>query len=155
MEKEKDLNDVFITTTDTVVGIGVPVNSNNVEILYKLKNRNLSKKIIILVSSIEQARTFKQWNIDAEKMAHKYWPGATTLVVNDQGFRMPDQSGLLQLLEKLGPCYVTSANISGKQTLNLQEAQKTFFMIKKVYDFGEGTNKPSKIIRVENMEEIR
>ncbi|UWD34330.1 Sua5/YciO/YrdC/YwlC family protein [Mesomycoplasma molare] len=151
----KKYDDLFITTTDTLVGIGIPVKCNKIELLYEIKKRNLEKKIIILVSSINQARQFEEWNQQAEELAKKYWPGNTTLIVNEQGFRMPNQKGLLNLLEKEGPCWVTSANISGEKSLDLEEAKKKFFMIKKVYNFGVGSNIPSKIIRVETLEELR
>ncbi|MBN3534925.1 L-threonylcarbamoyladenylate synthase [Mycoplasma procyoni] len=152
---DKKYSDVFLTTTDTVVGIGVPVKANKLELLYELKNRDLSKKIIILVGSIEQAREFKEWNSKADEFAQKYWPGQVSLIVNNQGFRMPNQKGLLELLEKIGPCFVTSANLSGQAPLSIEEAQKVFSKVKKVYNFGVGTGTPSKIIRIEDEKELR
>ncbi len=49
-----NFEDIFICTTDTVTGIGGPVNENTLKCIYYLKNRPISKKIIILVGSIEQ-----------------------------------------------------------------------------------------------------
>lgn len=146
---------LFISTTDTVVGIGTPVKNGNLNLIYEIKKRDLNKKIIILVSSLEQARKFKEWTKEADIMAQKNWPGAISLIVNNQGFRMPDQKGLLELLEKIGPIYMTSANLSGQNTLNLEEAKKQFPMIKKVYNFGDGSGNASRIIRVEDKKELR
>lgn len=148
-------NKIIISTTDTVVGIGTKVFGGDLEKVYELKNRPLDKKIIILVGSIEQAKLFSQWTNEAEEMAKQVWPGAVSLIVNNQGFRMPNQEGLIQFLLKEGPHYMTSANISGNPTLSLEEAKKTFPMIKKVYNFGKGTNISSKIIRVEDKKELR
>ncbi|MGZ9428561.1 Sua5/YciO/YrdC/YwlC family protein [Mycoplasma sp. 1012] len=147
--------DVFITTTDTVVGIGIPVKTKKIDLLYELKQRDINKKIIILVASIDQAREFQEWNSQAEELAKKFWPGNITLIVNNQGFRMPNQKGLQAFLEKTGPCWVTSANISGQKNLTLKEAQKVFNKIKQVYNFGEGSNEPSQIIKVETLERLR
>ncbi|WP_436358896.1 Sua5/YciO/YrdC/YwlC family protein [Mycoplasma sp. 480] len=147
--------DVFITTTDTVVGIGIPVKTKKIDLLYELKQRDINKKIIILVASIEQAREFWEWNSQAEELAKKFWPGNITLIVNNQGFRMPNQKGLQTFLEKTGPCWVTSANISGQKNLTIKEAQKVFNKIKQVYNFGEGSNEPSQIIKVETLERLR
>ncbi|WP_033161237.1 Sua5/YciO/YrdC/YwlC family protein [[Mycoplasma] collis] len=156
MRKIKDkYKNLFITTTDTVVGIGVPIKNNELHLLYEIKKRGLNKKIIILVASIEQARKFKEWTIKAELLANKYWPGAVTLISKNQGFRMPNSKKLLNLLEKKGPCYVTSANISGEDNLTFEQAIKKFDMIKQVYNFEKGSNVASKIINVENMEVLR
>ncbi|WAM10897.1 Sua5/YciO/YrdC/YwlC family protein [Mycoplasmopsis cynos] len=46
---------LFITTTDTIVGIGGIVSNEVLDALYSIKNRPREKKIIILVSSIDQA----------------------------------------------------------------------------------------------------
>ncbi|WAM09467.1 Sua5/YciO/YrdC/YwlC family protein [Mycoplasmopsis cynos] len=47
---------LFITTTDTIVGIGGIVSNEVLDALYSIKNRPREKKIIILVSSIDQAQ---------------------------------------------------------------------------------------------------
>ena len=51
-----EFKNVFITTTDTVAGIGAPMNKEGEDSLYFLKKRSRDKKLIILVSSIEQAK---------------------------------------------------------------------------------------------------
>ncbi|MGY6172598.1 L-threonylcarbamoyladenylate synthase [Candidatus Mycoplasma pogonae] len=144
---------IFLTTTDTVVGLGC-FDEKELPLLFELKQRPRHKKIIILVGSIDQARQFRQWNLKADLAAQKYWPGATTLIVNNQGFRMPNQAGLLKFLLKNGPAYVTSANISSQQPLSLESAQKIFSVIDNVYDFGKGSNKPSTIVNLDTDEII-
>ncbi|MGX9339636.1 L-threonylcarbamoyladenylate synthase [Mycoplasma sp. 332] len=142
---------LFISTTDTVLGIGGAVNDETKDLIYEIKGRDRNKKLIILVSSIHQARMFKQWNPQAEQYAKKYWPGATTLIVNDQGFRMPNHPLLLEYLEKNGPVYMSSCNISnGPVCKNIENAKILFPEITNVYNFGEMSQKPSQIIRVED-----
>lgn len=151
--------ELFISTTDTVTGIGAPVSKENEEAITSLKHRSSTKKLIIMVSSIEMAiKEFgkKGFGPEAEALAKQYWPGAVTLVCNDKlALRMPNNKGLLSLIDQLGPIYMTSANYSGQKPLEFQEAKKAFQEITKYYDFGTGSKKPSKIIDVQTGEVIR
>lgn len=155
MSNEK-YNDLIISTTDTVLGIGGKVNEKIKELIYEIKGRDKNKKLIILVSSIKQARMFPEWNIQAEQYAKKYWPGATTLVVNNQGFRMPNQKKLLGYLEQNGPIYMSSCNLSNAPVCKtIEDAKLIFPEIKNIYNFGKMTQQPSQIIRVEDGEILR
>ncbi|ENY68775.1 Hypothetical protein, Sua5/YciO/YrdC/YwlC family protein [Mycoplasmopsis bovigenitalium 51080] len=148
-------NNLFISSTDTVCGIAGPICEQTLEQIYTLKKRNKNKKIIILVGSLEQARQFSQWNSEAEEFAKKYWPGAYSLIVNNQGFRMPNQPKLLEYLLKNGPVYMTSANISGQAPIKLKQAQDIFPQIKNIYDFGPSSGQPSKIYNLDTKTWIR
>lgn len=155
MNNEK-YNDLIISTTDTVLGIGGKVNEKNKELIYEIKGRDKTKKLIILVSSIKQARMFPEWNIQAEQYAKKYWPGATTLIVNNQGFRMPNQKKLLEYLEQNGPIYMSSCNLSNAPVCKtIEDAKLIFPEIKNIYNFGKMSQQPSQIIRVEDGEILR
>ena len=155
MSNEK-YNDLIISTTDTVLGIGGKVNEKIKELIYEIKGRDKNKKLIILVSSIKQARMFPEWNIQAEQYAKKYWPGATTLVVNNQGFRMPNQKKLLEYLEQNGPIYMSSCNLSNAPVCKtIEDAKLIFPEIKNIYNFGKMSQQPSQIIRVEDGERLR
>ena len=99
---------------------------------------------------------FPEWNIQAEQYAKKYWPGATTLVVNNQGFRMPNQKKLLEYLEQNGPIYMSSCNLSNAPVCKtIEDAKLIFPEIKNIYNFGKMTQQPSQIIRVEDGEILR
>lgn len=155
MSNEK-YNDLIISTTDTVLGIGGKVNEKIKKLIYEIKGRDENKKLIILVSSIKQARMFPEWNIQAEQYAKKYWPGATTLVVNNQGFRMPNQKKLLEYLEQNGPIYMSSCNLSNAPICkSIEDAKLIFPEIKNIYNFGKMSQQPSQIIRVEDGEILR
>lgn len=152
----KKYNELIISTTDTVLGLGGKVNEKIKKLIYEIKGRDENKKLIILVSSIKQARMFPQWNIQAEQYAKKYWPGATTLVVNNQGFRMPNQKKLLEYLEQNGPIYMSSCNLSNAPVCKtIEDAKLIFPEIKNIYNFGKMSQQPSQIIRVEDGEILR
>ena len=152
----KKYSELIISTTDTVLGIGGKVNEKIKKLIYEIKGRDENKKVIILVSSIKQARMFPEWNIQAEQYAKKYWPGATTLVVNNQGFRMPNQKKLLEYLEQNGPIYMSSCNLSNAPVCKtIEDAKLIFPEIKNIYNFGKMSQQPSQIIRVEDGEILR
>lgn len=152
----KKYSELIISTTDTVLGIGGKVNEKIKKLIYEIKGRDENKKLIILVSSIKQARMFPEWNIQAEQYAKKYWPGATTLVVNNQGFRMPNQKKLLEYLDQNGPIYMSSCNLSNAPVCKtIEDAKLIFPEIKNIYNFGKMTQQPSQIIRVEDGEILR
>lgn len=152
----KKYSELIISTTDTVLGIGGKVNEKIKKLIYEIKGRDENKKLIILVSSIKQARMFPEWNIQAEQYAKKYWPGATTLVVNNQGFRMPNQKKLLEYLEQNGPIYMSSCNLSNALVCKtIEDAKLIFPEIKNIYNFGKMSQQPSQIIRVEDGEILR
>lgn len=147
---------LIISTTDTVLGIGGPVSKEVEDLIYEIKGRDRNKKLIILVSSIKQARQFKEWNSQADEFAKKYWPGATTIVVNNQGFRMPNQKKLLEYIEVNGPIYMTSCNLSNAPVCKtIENAKQLFPEVTNVYNFGPMAQKPSQIIRVEDGEILR
>ena len=149
-------DELFITTTDTVVGIGAPINKENEKAIYHIKNRSGDKGLVIMVGSIEQARKFKEWNKKAEEYAAKHWPGAVTLVLSEKlAIRMPDEQGLCNLIKQLGPVYMTSANLSGEDTYSFEKAKDVFQEIKNYYYFGKGSGKASKLIDVRNGEVLR
>ncbi|MHA0272728.1 L-threonylcarbamoyladenylate synthase [Mycoplasma sp. 48589B] len=146
--------DIIICSTDTVCGIGGPVNDTTLELLYELKQRPKSKKIMILVGSLAQAQAFPQWNEEATKLAKEKWPGGVSIVVNDQGFRMPNCPALQAYLISNGPIYMSSANISGQAVLTLEQVSKVFPQVANVYDFCQPNGKPSDIYNLDTGEVI-
>ncbi|WLP85155.1 Sua5/YciO/YrdC/YwlC family protein [Mycoplasma seminis] len=153
MQKDK-YQDIIICSTDTVCGIGGPVNEQTLDLIYELKQRPKNKKIMILVGSLAQAQSFKQWNQAATQLAKEKWPGGVSIVVNDQGFRMPNCPKLQQYLIQNGPIYMSSANISGQDVLTLQQVSEVFPQVKNIYDFCEPNGKPSDIYNLDTGEVI-
>ncbi|TCG10810.1 Sua5/YciO/YrdC/YwlC family protein [Mycoplasma marinum] len=151
----KQYTNIFISTTDTVVGIGAPMSKENEQKLFSIKNRPSNKPLLVMVSSIEEARKFEGWNNNAEKLAQKYWPGQVTIIIGEIGIRIPNNKQLIELIKIKGPIYMTSANKSGDPTLDLEEAKKTFPEIKEVYDFGVGSKVASTIVRASDFKIFR
>ncbi len=148
-------SDIFITTTDTVIGIGGKVNEEVKNKIYKLKKRDISKQLIIVVSSIDQLSKLENLNSNHYEYINKYWPGATTLIINKNAYRMPNNKNLLKLIEEQGPFYLTSCNISGKPVVKNMNEAKALFPNLLYFDFGSGSNKPSRIIDVDTKKIIR
>jgi L-threonylcarbamoyladenylate synthase len=122
---------VILLPTETVYGIAVDArNKSAVEKIYEIKNRDYSKPLQIMVSSVEEAKKIAEFNNKAQELAKKYWPGALTIILklkpdylannfnkmNDTvGIRIPNHSLALEILRAFNsPLAVTSANISGK-----------------------------------------
>lgn len=125
------LNDHHIVSfpTDTVYGVGVKLGQlEDLERLKKAKNRPETKAIPVMVSSIDQIGSLAVLNDRANKIAQAFLPGPLTLILESKlaaeftngmdsvAIRIPDHSALLEIIEKTGPLFVTSANQSGQVT---------------------------------------
>lgn len=123
--------------TNSVYGIGGdPQNLDVVERIFKIKFRDRSKGLLLLVSDFEEASKIVEFNEVAKKLADKYWPGQLTLILKRKepniiplevsahqdtlGLRVPENKIILKILrilkEKgyLGGIIGTSANYSGE-----------------------------------------
>jgi tRNA threonylcarbamoyl adenosine modification protein (Sua5/YciO/YrdC/YwlC family) len=116
--------------TDTFYALSAdPFNLSSIEHVFRVKGRAENKALPILVSSIEQAVTLARDLPDSFLvLAHKFWPGALTLVVEAThrlplkvtgntgrvALRWPDSRIASALIEAVhGPVTGTSANLSG------------------------------------------
>jgi L-threonylcarbamoyladenylate synthase len=122
--------------TDTVYGLAaLPFDNDCVEGLFSAKGRNSSRAIAILIGDYDDLNKIVQnFNDNAQKLSHRFWPGPLTLVVDQLpglpeslsqdgtiGVRMPDHPVALSLLRRVGPLAVTSANISGQENTTTAE----------------------------------
>jgi L-threonylcarbamoyladenylate synthase len=118
---------LVVFPTETVYGLGAnALDAAAVNKIYALKGRPGTSPLIVHVASVEQARELAaEWNEDADKLAHQYWPGPLTLVVPKRrvipdavtaglptvGLRMPRHLVALELLRLAGlPIAAPSAN---------------------------------------------
>jgi L-threonylcarbamoyladenylate synthase len=135
----------LIFPTETSYGLGCDATSQDaVDAIFKIKVRDESKSLLIVVPSVEMAKKYLVWNNAVEELAKKYWPGPLTIVGN---YKL--NSGLAQgvvaknntvavrvtthpivkfLTESLGrPIVATSGNISGAGDIyNAQDAEAMF-----------------------------
>jgi L-threonylcarbamoyladenylate synthase len=107
---------VAVIPTDTVYGLAAhPGFPDAVERLYTIKGRESGKKIALLASDSSAVESFGfPLPEKAAQLAGCHWPGALTMVLGDEGFRVPDHDWTRRLLAKCGGVLrVTSANLSG------------------------------------------
>lgn len=162
---------IAIFPTDTVYGIGCnPYNKTAVERIYKIKSRNISKAVPILVYSKEIASKITEFDEFTEKIMDKFWPGPLTLIMKltDEklktslnlkekiAVRVPNHKCTLGLLKKCDMIVGTSANISGKPSYtNSDECFKDLQEYDIFVDGGTITSGgESTVIEIEN-EEIK
>ena len=109
---------VVVIPTDTVYGLAArPDFEEAVDRLYTIKGREAKKPIALLASDVEAIGRFG-YPIEgkARELAEKYWPGALTMVIGKEGFRIPDHAKTRELIAACGGVLrVTSANLSGRR----------------------------------------
>jgi L-threonylcarbamoyladenylate synthase len=121
---------IIIYPTETCYGIGADAtNTEIIEKIYKIKGRDCSKPIPILVSNLNMIKKYGIITKGVESLVNKFMPGPLSLVINKKTlisdsnqesvyFRIssrPVASMLVKLLEK--PMTTTSANMSGQPSL--------------------------------------
>ena len=137
-----ECNGVVAFPTETVYGVGVKFGSKiALDKLMEAKNRDYSKAITLMVADEKDIEKYAYVNENAQKLIDHFMPGMITLVLKKKsilsddftagydtiGIRIPDDPFVLKLLKEVGPMLVTSANISGQETLlNDQEVYKQF-----------------------------
>lgn len=126
---------VLLVPTDTVYGLAVkPESEIGIEKLFQLKCRPKSVNLPIMVHSPQAIEELGvELSDDAKKLLNSdLVPGALTLALgfknqptkewlkgrDEIAVRIPDDKNLLNLLEKIGPLLVTSANKHGNKTPN-------------------------------------
>ena len=136
---------VAVIRTDTLYGIVCDAhNPHAVDRIYKIKQRDLLKPVIVLVAHFEQIAEFGiTLNPETQAQLKKYWPGKVSIVlpatdtsVNTHyihkgtggiAFRIPADAELRKLLIESGPLIAPSANPEGKPPAkNIDEARDYF-----------------------------
>ena len=109
---------VAVIPTDTVYGHAArPDFDEAVDRLYTIKGRELKKPIALLASDIAAIERFGYAvSGKARELAERHWPGALTMVIGKEGFRIPDHAKTRELIAACGGVLrVTSANLSGRR----------------------------------------
>lgn len=124
-------NDYVVSfPTETVYGVAVKFNNHKaLDRLMDAKDRDYSKAITLMLSKKEDIKKYAYVNENALKIIDKFMPGKITLVFKKKesvdpymtngketiGIRIPDNKYVLELINKVGPLLVTSANLSGHE----------------------------------------
>jgi len=128
--KKLKIGKPIIFQTDTLPAIGcMPKYS---EIIYRVKERDKNKALILMGSQIKQVLDYVDNDArdDFQKVAEKFWPGPLTLIIpikknkslnfisgeNTLGIRIPNSLMARSLILETGPLATSSANISGLDT---------------------------------------
>lgn len=126
---------VAVLKTDTLYGLVGPADNHAaVAKIYKLKQRNPSKSLIVLIANTEQL--FDQAAVDLTDK----WPGPNSVILaspsapdwlkNADGtvaYRLPADDSLRRLIAQTGPLVAPSANLEGRPPAQtIAEAQAYF-----------------------------
>lgn len=160
-----DLGECVVLPTDTVYGIGVDAfNPSAVDRLLSAKGRGRDMPPPVLVPALSTVDGLaKSVPSYAKRLMDAFWPGGLTLILRAQpslawdlgdnngtvGLRMPDDDLALELLGRVGPMAVSSANQTGRPTATtITEAGFALGPSVEVYlDGGERTGRePSTIL---------
>lgn len=149
---------VGIIPTDTIYGlVGSAFSKKAINRIYKIKKRNKNKKLIVLISSIDDLKKFKiKINKEQAKILKKFWPGKVSIIIGDMAFRLPAKKYLIEILKQTGPLVAPSANPEGlKPAENIIQAKK-YFGDKVDFYLSDGIlkSKPSTLIRINKNGEI-
>lgn len=155
---------VGVIPTDTIYGIvGSALNPKTVERIYRLRRREKSKPMIVLVGRVEQLGLFGVKLGRAENnFLKKYWPGKVSVILpvkskkfeylhrgtRSIAFRLSAFRELRQLLLETGPIVAPSANWGGyPAALTITSARKYFGKQVAFYvNVGELRSKPSTLV---------
>lgn len=111
--------------TDTVFGLGCIYNDEiAINKIYEAKNRSLSKKLPLMVNSLEMLEKYCDIDNNTRKLFNEFTPGPITLICKYKNsedtvaIRIPNDEFILNLIKELDkPLHVTSANISNSGSL--------------------------------------
>lgn len=157
---------IGVLKTDTIYGlVGSALNSEAVEKIYKVTNREKTKPLIVLISSIADLEKF---DINPDTFTrgklNELWPGKISVILKCKSekfsylhrgkstvaFRCPDKKELVALIRNAGPLVAPSANAAEKKpAVNIGEA-RTYFEGKVDFYVDEGVAElePSTLIRL-------
>lgn len=160
---------VGVMPTDTLYGlVGSAFSKEAINRIYEIKKRNKNKKLIILISTLDDLKKFKVvLNQKQKEILNKYWPGKVSIILNKIAFRLPARNtfinvgrpvkkSLIELLKKTGPLVAPSANPEGeKPAENIKEAKNYFGDTVDFYiSGGRLKGQPSKLIKINKKGEI-
>ena len=159
---------VGVLPTDTLYGIvGSALNKKTVERIYRLRERNTKKPMIILINSIADLKLFDAaLDKKARALARRVWPGKVSIVMScpvakfaylhrgtkTLAFRLPEPAWLRALLKKTGPLVAPSANVEGEPPAKtIAEAKRYFGAGVEFYaNAGRRVSRPSTIVKIKN-----
>lgn len=164
---------IAVFPTETVYGVGTNAyNEGSCKMIYKIKNRDEAKPLIVLISNYEMLNDIVDEEVELEKkIMENFWPGPLTIVLRKKkdskipniitagkeyvGIRMTSGKVATELIEKSGvPIVAPSANLSGNPTGKKMKniINELGDKVDYILDFGdiEEEGKESTVIKIEN-----
>ena len=162
---------IGVILTDTIYGIvGLALDEEVVERIYKVKERNLKKPMIILISSIDDLSNIFEIHLNEQclNILKEFWPGNVSVILpckkfehlhrglNSLAFRLPNKKELVDLIKEIGPIVATSANREGeKPAQDIGEAKEYFGDELDFYiDGGRSCQSSSILVKLKNEDEL-
>lgn len=153
---------VIAYPTDTIYGLGcLGTDKQAINKIFKIKNRDSGKPLLVLVGSLAMAKKYGQINKNQEKILQSVWPGPVTVIVGNKGMlpieltagqpslamRYPDNDFLIKLIKKVKmPIVSTSLNKSGDNYVTNNVSKM---------DWAEFRKKPDSVIDAGNLPKAR
>jgi L-threonylcarbamoyladenylate synthase len=156
--------ELVVIPTDTVYGLAARVDAPEaVAALFAAKGRPSVKPLPVLGDGIEALRRVVTFDARAEALTGHFWPGALTIVLpRAPGFeadlgsggehtvavRVPANEIALELLRRLGPLAVSSANRSDQEAaVTVEQAKNALGEAVSVFlNGGRLSGRPSTIV---------
>jgi tRNA threonylcarbamoyl adenosine modification protein (Sua5/YciO/YrdC/YwlC family) len=153
-----------VLPTDTVYGIGaLPRLPRAIDSVFRAKGRPEDKPLPVLGASAIDLAAVVEFDERAHDIAGRFWPGPLTLVLPRSqefevdlggvagagvGVRVPACELALDLLGRVGPLAVTSANRSGEEpATTADEARRALSdAVEVVLDGGKRAGVPSTVL---------
>lgn len=113
---------VIAMPTDTVYGLLMKATKDNEHVIKNVKSRPENKPLPLVVDSIETLLDVIEVNEQYIDLLSRYLPGGLTIVGKAKldlnhatlAVRVPNNQLMLDVVKHVGPCWLTSANISGQ-----------------------------------------
>lgn len=161
---------VVVLPTDTLYGLVASVDSKKaVEKIYTIKERDKSKALIVLISSLKDLEKFSiKVGKEEAKILGKFWPGSVSVLISckttkwkyihrgtkEIAFRMIGikNKELFNLIKKVGPVVAPSANLESFAPAETIKEAKSYFgnNVDLYIDSGRRKGDPSTLIRLKN-----
>ncbi len=156
---------VAVIPTDTVYGlVASALIPEAVERVFQLRQRDLHKAVIVLISDEAELHQFSVVLDDrAQTFLRSVWPGKVSVVLptakpdhwiylhrgtRDIAFRVPADEALCAFLKQSGPLIAPSANIAGQPAATTIATARTYFgdQVDHYIDGGSLESAPSTLV---------
>lgn len=135
----------MVYPTETCYGLGCDATKQEaVDKIFAIKKRQKEKTVLVVMSNVDMAMRYVDWNPTLARLADTFWPGPLTIVAplksgvflpqgivssdNTIAFRVSNHSFVDELCKLLGvPIVSTSANIASEASpYDIQDVKKVF-----------------------------